>query len=80
MARNWYSDPGISPIPRSRETYRSRNSRAHGLIDWRRTTGSLKGFELAIKDNGWIGKSFPREAEGGAKDAFSFLFAMQLTV
>jgi hypothetical protein len=31
-------------------------------------TGSLTGFELAIKDNGWIGEFLPREAEGGAKE------------
>jgi hypothetical protein len=31
-------------------------------------TGSLTGFELAIKDNGWIGEFFRREAEGGAKE------------
>ena len=31
------SDPGISPIPRSRETHSGRNSRAHGVIDWTRT-------------------------------------------
>ena len=30
--------------------------------------GSLPGFELAIEDEGGIGESFSREAEGGAKE------------
>jgi hypothetical protein len=28
----------------------------------------LAGFELAVKEEGWIGEFFPREAEGGAKE------------
>jgi hypothetical protein len=31
-------------------------------------TGSLAGFELAVEEEGGIGKFFSREAEGGAKE------------
>jgi hypothetical protein len=37
-----------------------------GLGSWCRELGQV--FQLAVKEEGWIGEFFPREAEGGAKE------------